>query len=58
MGARELKLMVSADGRDFVLVHTKNDRWASIEGRFELADSAAATSNAVLFRGSSALLRR
>jgi hypothetical protein len=28
---------LSADGRDFVLVHTKNDRWASIEGRFELA---------------------
>lgn len=28
---------LSADGRDFVLVHTKNDRWATIEGRFELA---------------------
>lgn len=27
---------LSADGRDFVLVHTKNDRWATIEGRFEL----------------------
>jgi hypothetical protein len=28
---------LGADGRDFVLVHTKNDRWATIEGRFELA---------------------
>ncbi|MDO8539850.1 MAG: DUF4185 domain-containing protein [Opitutaceae bacterium] len=28
---------LSADGRDFVIVHTKNDRWATIEGRFELA---------------------
>jgi hypothetical protein len=28
---------LSADGRDFVLVHTKDDRWASIEGRFRLA---------------------
>lgn len=27
---------LSADGRDFMIVHTKNDRWASIEGRFEL----------------------
>ena len=27
---------LSADGRDFVLVHTKNDRWATIEGRFEV----------------------
>jgi hypothetical protein len=27
---------LSADGRDFVIVHTKNDRWASIEGRFRL----------------------
>ncbi len=27
---------LSADGRDFVIVHTKDDRWASIEGRFEL----------------------
>jgi hypothetical protein len=26
---------LSADGRDFVIVHTKNDRWATIEGRFE-----------------------
>lgn len=28
---------LSADGRDFVLVHTKDDRWATIEGRFRLA---------------------
>jgi hypothetical protein len=28
---------LGADGRDFVLVHTKNDRWATIEGKFELA---------------------
>jgi hypothetical protein len=28
---------LSADGRDFVIVHTKNDSWASIEGRFKLA---------------------
>lgn len=27
---------LSADGRDFVIVHTKNDRWATIEGRFEV----------------------
>ena len=27
---------LSADGRDFVLIHTKDDRWATIEGRFEL----------------------
>ncbi len=27
---------LSADGRDFVIVHTKDDRWASIEGRFKL----------------------
>jgi hypothetical protein len=27
---------LSADGRDFVIVHTKNDRWATIEGRFRL----------------------
>ncbi len=27
---------LSADVRDFVIVHTKNDRWASIEGRFRL----------------------
>jgi hypothetical protein len=26
----------SADGRDFVLVHTKNDSWCSIEGRFQV----------------------
>ncbi len=26
------------DGRDFVLVHTKNDHWSSIEGRFELVE--------------------
>ena len=31
---------LSPDGRDFVLVHTRNDRWASIEGRFEIAESA------------------
>ncbi len=29
---------LSADGRDFVLVHTKDDRWATIEGRFQLFD--------------------
>lgn len=28
---------LSADGREFVIVHTKNDRWASIEGRFDVA---------------------
>lgn len=28
---------LSSDGREFVIVHTKNDRWATIEGRFELA---------------------
>ena len=27
---------LGSDGRDFVIVHTKNDRWASIEGRFQL----------------------
>lgn len=27
---------LGADGRDFVIVHTKDDRWASIEGRFKL----------------------
>ncbi len=27
---------LSADGRDFVLVHTKDDHWATIEGRFAL----------------------
>jgi hypothetical protein len=31
---------LSADGRDFVLVHTKNDRWATIEGRFEVSTPA------------------
>lgn len=25
---------LSADGRDFVIVHTRNDHWASVEGRF------------------------
>lgn len=29
---------LSADGRRFVLVHTKNDHWASIAGEFLLAD--------------------
>jgi hypothetical protein len=29
---------LSADGRDFVIVHTKNDRWATIEGRFQLRE--------------------
>jgi hypothetical protein len=29
---------LSADGRDFVLVHTKDDRWASIEGRFDVKE--------------------
>ncbi|WP_334319181.1 DUF4185 domain-containing protein [Termitidicoccus mucosus] len=28
---------LSADGRDFVIVHTRNDHWASIPGRFVLA---------------------
>ena len=28
---------LSADGRDFVVVHTKNDSWATVEGRFKLA---------------------
>jgi hypothetical protein len=28
---------LSADGKDFVLVHTKNDRWATIEGHFDVA---------------------
>jgi hypothetical protein len=28
---------LSADGRDFVLVHTRNDHWSSIEGRFDIA---------------------
>jgi len=27
---------LSPDGRDFVIVHTKDDRWATIEGRFKL----------------------
>jgi hypothetical protein len=27
---------LSVDGKDFVIVHTKNDRWATIEGRFRL----------------------
>ncbi len=31
---------LSADGRDFVLVHTRNDHWASIEGRFLLPGDA------------------
>lgn len=31
----------SADGREFVIVHTKNDSWASIEGRFVLKTEAA-----------------
>jgi hypothetical protein len=26
---------LSASGRDFVIVHTKNDSWATIEGTFE-----------------------
>ncbi|MES2697046.1 MAG: DUF4185 domain-containing protein [Verrucomicrobiota bacterium] len=30
---------LSADGREFTIVHTKDDRWASIEGRFELMPS-------------------
>jgi hypothetical protein len=30
---------LSGDGRDFVLVHTKNDHWSSIEGRFNLVSS-------------------
>lgn len=29
---------LSADGRDFVLVHTRNDHWASIPGRFLLPE--------------------
>lgn len=32
----------SADGREFVIVHTKNDSWASVEGRFELKPAADA----------------
>jgi hypothetical protein len=28
---------LSVDGRDFVIVHTKDDAWSSIEGRFRLA---------------------
>jgi hypothetical protein len=28
---------LSSDGRDFVIVHTKDDRWATIEGRFKVA---------------------
>ncbi|MDO8632331.1 MAG: DUF4185 domain-containing protein, partial [Phycisphaerales bacterium] len=28
---------LSPDGCDFVIVHTKDDRWATIEGRFKLA---------------------
>ena len=28
---------LSSDGRNFVLVHTKNDSWATIEGTFHLA---------------------
>lgn len=28
---------LSENGRDFVLVHTKNDHWSSIEGRFEIS---------------------
>jgi hypothetical protein len=30
---------LSSDGREFVLVHTRNDHWSSIEGRFELVSS-------------------
>jgi hypothetical protein len=32
---------LSADGRDFTVVHTKNDRWATIEGRFHLHGAPA-----------------
>lgn len=28
---------LSSDGRDFVVVHTKDDTWSTIEGRFETA---------------------
>jgi CubicO group peptidase (beta-lactamase class C family) len=31
---------LSADGRHFVIVHTKNDSWASIEGEFTVATPA------------------
>lgn len=34
---------LSADGRNFMLVHTKNDSWASIEGEFILAPQPPAT---------------
>lgn len=33
---------LSSDGKRFVIVHTKNDSWATIEGRFLVADRAAA----------------
>ena len=33
---------LSADGRKFVMVHTKNDAWASIEGEFTVAPEKAA----------------
>jgi hypothetical protein len=31
---------LSADGKSFVIVHTKDDRWATIEGAFTLASSS------------------
>ncbi len=34
---------LSADGRDFVIVHTKDDRWATIEGRFLFYPTLRAT---------------
>lgn len=33
---------LSDDGRDFVIVHTRNDHWASIEGRFLMGDERPA----------------
>ncbi|HEY0946764.1 MAG TPA: gamma-glutamyltransferase, partial [Opitutaceae bacterium] len=37
---------LSADGRDFVLVHTRNDHWASIPGRFVLTGERAPAASA------------
>ena len=38
---------LSVDGREFVIVHTKNDSWASIEGEFTVAPEKAAAGAAV-----------
>lgn len=37
---------LSEDGRKFVIVHTRNDSWASLEGEFMAADSSSATNDA------------